>query len=229
MVVRYAVDPAARAINYGRSSCSQLVRRPPGNGYRAARDDHRYCVAMGASGWHSRVPYQDDIDAALQQARQHAYDTGDYLDNSSIAEEARSMSEEEYVARGIERLRAVFASDPVTATWEVTGEEDRIVWRAAQVIVTGPDSLLESQPYSGTHSVIDMTHVAEHPEEHAVTPSSDAYLEETFGTTRPAVEAIEDAIGQGRLGGFARWCGRYLIGYRDGQPAEIFFVGHSGD
>ena len=214
----------AETRSLGTVDTATLARRS------SAGDAHRYCVAMGASGWHSRVPYQDDIEAALQQARQRAYDTGDYLDRrSSIAEEIRSMSEEEYVARRIEQQRAVFASDPVTATWEVTGEEDRIAWRAAHVIVTGPDSLLESQPYSGTHSIIDMTHVADHPEEHAVAPSSDAYLEEIFGTTRPTVEDIEDAIGQNRLGGFARWCGRYLIGHRDGQPAEIFFAGHSGD
>jgi hypothetical protein len=33
---------------------------------------------MGASGWSYRAPYQDDIDAALQQLRWDVYRSGNY-------------------------------------------------------------------------------------------------------------------------------------------------------
>lgn len=140
-------------------------------------------AVMGASQWHARVPYQDDIGAALQQARQNAYDQQDFY-QVAPGEKARSMSEPEYVAWGIEQLKAVFPDDD---SWEPAGEECRDEWRAAQVVVTGPDSLLESQPFSGTHSVIDMTHVADEPDYHAVAPAPAESLQELFGTTQPAV------------------------------------------
>jgi len=106
------------------------------------------------------------------------------------------MSEEDYVALGIAELKAVFPDDD---TWEPTGQEHREEWRAAQVVVTGPDSLLESQPFSGTHSVIDMTHVADEPEYAAVAPAPAERLHELFGTTQPSVAAIEAAINDHRM------------------------------
>lgn len=172
---------------------------------------------MGASGWSARVPYQEDIAAALQQARQRAYEEGDFYRDPSV-ERLRSMSEEEYVAWGLAQVGG--DADPDQFRW---------LWQAAQTEVTGPDSLLASQPESGTHSIIDMTRVSDRPAFGAVAPVPVELLQESFGTTRPTVEAVEKAIDEGRIYGFRSWCGMYLIGYRDDQPAEIFFVGYSGD
>jgi len=180
---------------------------------------------VGSSAWDARVPYQDEIGAALKQARQNAYDQGDFYRVSS-ADMARSMSEEDYLAWGVAQLKAVFPDDD---TWQPTGQEHRDEWRAAQVVVSGPDSLLESQPFSGTHSVIDMTHVADEPDYSAAAPPPAEYLRELFGTTEPSVAEIEAAINEHRLHGFGRGHGMYLIGYEEGKPKEIFFVGHSGD
>jgi hypothetical protein len=52
---------------------------------------------------------------------------------------------------------------------------------------------------------------------------------ELFGTTQPAVSAVEAAIEAAAIHGFGRWHGMYLLGYADNAPAAIFFVGHSGD
>jgi hypothetical protein len=183
-------------------------------------------IAMGASGWHARTSYQDSIDAALQQARLDAYNRGDFY-RRPPNEQARSMGEEEYVAWGIERTKASLPPELADAEW--SGDEYRDEWHAARIVVTGPDTLLSSQPESGTHSVIDMTHVADKPTYNAVAPASVNYLQELFGTPEPAVTAIEDAIAAGRIDDFGRWCGIYLIGYQDGRPDTIFFVGHSGD
>jgi len=181
---------------------------------------------VGASGWQARVAFQADIGAALQQARQRAYDDRSFYRAPSLSDEAGAMSEEEYVAWGIAQTRALFPDDD---TWEPSGEEYRTEWQAAQVVVTGPDSLLASQPYSGTHSIIDMTHVADEPGYNAVAPASAEYLQEIFGTTQPTTAAVGAAIEDDRIHGFARWHGLYVIGYRDGQPEAIFFVGYSGD
>jgi len=183
-------------------------------------------TAMGASGWHARVSYQDDISAALQQARRDAYRRGDFY-RMSPNEKARAMDEEEYVAWGIAQIKA--SVPPELADLEWSGDEHRIEWRAAQVVVTGPDSLLDAQPFSGTHSVIDMTDVADEPGHTMVSPAPQEYLMELFGTTEPTVAAIEAAIEAHAIHGFNRWHGMYLIGYVDNKPVEIFFVGHSGD
>ncbi len=92
-----------------------------------------------------------------------------------------------------------------------------------------PDSLLRAQPFSLTHSVIDMTHVADQPEYAAVAPAAEQHLVDLFGTTKPSVAAIDAAIQSGAIEGFGRGHGAYLIGYTDGLPDLIFFVGYSGD
>jgi hypothetical protein len=96
-------------------------------------------------------------------------------------------------------------------------------------VVTSPDTLLQAQPFSGTHSVIDMTHVADEPGYNAVSPALPEYLMELFGTTQPAVPVVEAAIEAAAMHGFGRWHGMYLLAYADNAPAAIFFVGHSGD
>ncbi|MET8150182.1 hypothetical protein ACIBSW_24185 [Actinoplanes sp. NPDC049668] len=125
---------------------------------------------MGASEWSRKVPYQADLAAALRQARDDAYREGDYY-RVEPDPRARRIGEQEYIAAEVAAMRE---------TWvEVFGEENagdpddemaRVAWRAAQIEVTGPDSLLASQPFSGTHSVIDMTGVADRPDGGKVAP-----------------------------------------------------------
>ncbi len=137
------------------------------------------------------------------------------------------MGEEEYVDRCIARIKASVPPDRADVEW--SGDEFRGGWRAAQVIVTSPDTLLEAQPSAGTHSVIDMTRVADEPGYNVVAPAPPEYLMELFGTTRPAVSVVETAIEGAAIHGFGRWHGMYLLAYVDNTPAMIFFVGHSGD
>jgi hypothetical protein len=172
------------------------------------------------------VPYQSDIGAALQQARTEAYQRGEFH-RQRPNEKARCMSEDDYVAWGIAQTRASVPAALADLDW--SGDEYRDEWRAAQVVVTGPDSLLDAQAFSGTHSVIDMTLVADQPTYHAVAPAPAEYLLALFGTTEPSVTVVAEAVAAHRLAGFARWQGMYLIGYSGAQPAEVFFVGHSGD
>jgi hypothetical protein len=183
---------------------------------------------MGASEWSRKVPYQADLAAALRQAREDAYREGDFY-RAEPDVRARQMSEDEYVAAEVAAMRAELVA--------VFGEEEagdpddemaREAWHAAQIDVIGPDSLLASQPFSGTHSIIDMTGVAEQPESGKVAPLPGEDLDRWFGTRRPDVAAVERALGEG-LSGFERWQGAYVVAYADDRPGTILFFGWSGD
>ncbi|AVT31657.1 hypothetical protein C6361_21685 [Plantactinospora sp. BC1] len=182
---------------------------------------------MGASSWSRKVPYQADIAAALQQAREEAYQEGDcYRAEPNLR--ARQMSEQEYAAASVAEMREGF----LAAFGEDAGDPDdglaREEWHAAQIDVVDPDTLLASQPFSGTHSVIDMTGVADRPEGGRVAPLPDDELDRWFGTRRPDVAAVERALGEG-LSGFERWHGAYVVGYDGDRPESIYFFGWSGD
>ncbi|NUT03162.1 MAG: hypothetical protein HOV76_06755, partial [Hamadaea sp.] len=85
---------------------------------------------MGASSWISWVPYQPDIEAALQQARQDAYDRGDFYRGTPNTR-AKTMSEEDYVAWEVAEMRR---------SWDEAFGDDvepddtmaRDAWHAAQ-------------------------------------------------------------------------------------------------
>src|SRR4051794_5505292 len=103
---------------------------------------------MGASEWSRKVAYQADLAAALRQARADAYREGAFY-REERSPRARQLSEDEYVAAEVAAMRAELVA--------AFGEEDdedpddelvRATWHAAQVEVTGPDSLLEAQPFS---------------------------------------------------------------------------------
>lgn len=183
---------------------------------------------MGASSWTSKVPYQQDVEAALELARQDAYDRGDYY-RATPDTHARAMSEEDYVAWQMAELRRTMAEAFGDDAPEPDDTMARDSWRAAQVEVTGPDSLLDAQIYSGTHSVIDMTGVAPYPELGSVAPVPDDVLEEVFGTGRLTADAIAAAIAGRSLEDFDRWCGAYVVAYDGEHPESIVFFGHSGD
>jgi hypothetical protein len=183
---------------------------------------------VGASAWSWQVPYQQDLGAALEQARREAYAQGSFYREEPTSR-ARSMGEEDYVAEELAEMRKRLVEEFGDDAWEPGDTETREEWRAAQIEVTDPDSLLESQPFSGTHSIIDMTGVSATSAPHMVAPVPAEELDELFGTRRPAATAVAEAIENGALGGLERWQGRYVIGYDADVPQAIYFVGISGD
>jgi hypothetical protein len=173
---------------------------------------------VGASAWVSRVAYQPDIAAALQTARWEAFRAGDFYRNPDELSEARGMTEDEFVAWCMEEWGP-----------PVGGQQARFTWRAAQTEPGDPDALVATQPYSGTHSVIDMTGIADTPDYFMVAPVSDELLDAMFSTRTPTTDAVAAAVAAGKLDLYGRWHGTYIVGHRDGTPEVIFFVGHSGD
>jgi hypothetical protein len=182
---------------------------------------------VGASSWSRKVAYQADIAAALRQAREDAYREGDCY-RSDPSPGARTMSEDEFAAASVAEMREGFRD----AFGADAGDPDdgfaREEWRAAQIDVVDADTLLASQPFSGTHSVIDMTGVAPRPEDGMVAPLSDDDLDRWFGTRRPDPASVERALREG-LSGFERWHGAYVVAYAGARPDTIYFFGWSGD
>ena len=50
-----------------------------------------------------------------------------------------------------------------------------------------------------------------------------------FGTRAPDTDDVARAAADGRLDIGPDWHGSYAVGYRNGRPDTIFFVGSSGD
>ena len=172
---------------------------------------------MGASGWISRVDYQPDIAAALEIARWDAFRSGHFYRNAEELAHTRTMSDEQF---------AQWVDDEVGP---LNADQIRELWIATRTEPQDPDMLLTAQPYSGTHSVIDMTSVAATPDFSTVAPLSPHAYENVFSTQTPSTEAVAAAAAARSFDLYDRWQGMYVIGYRDGSPETIFFLGFSGD
>lgn len=142
---------------------------------------------------------------------------------------ARQMSEEEHVAAEVASMRAALvAAFGAGQAGDPDEEMVREAWHAAHIDVVGPDTLLASQPWTGTHSVIDMTGVADRPEGGRGAPLPDEELDRWFESGRPDVAAVERVLADG-LSGFARWHGTCVVAYAGDDPELIYFFGWSGD
>jgi hypothetical protein len=175
-------------------------------------------IDVGASGWMTSVPYQDDIARALNEARWAAFRAGDFYREEENTQ-ARTMSEDEYVAWSM-------AGQPEGISDEAFRDE----WRAGRMDPVDPDSLRASQPFSGTHSVIDVHTVDTEPGYFKVTPASDEVLMDIFGTLRPTAAQVGAAGDEShRFWPHRAWGGAYVVSYQDDVPHMIFFIGISGD
>ncbi|MEL6269615.1 MAG: hypothetical protein AAFV33_27075 [Chloroflexota bacterium] len=174
---------------------------------------------MGASQFYHFVPYQEDINAALQKLRQDVFASGNYhkVDHS----EWRNKTEEE-ILRQLGGDVASGMNRSIYLDWlEIKNlpEPDTI------------ERLLDWNGEEGTHSILDMcAGVSENPEYCTVSPLTDEQLVAYFGTTTPTREQIEAWFEQGNHN-FARRTlqGLYIIIYADDAPTEICFTGFSGD
>jgi hypothetical protein len=176
---------------------------------------------VGASGWKYYTPYQPDINKALQELREEVFRSGTYHQRTPFW---REISFEDYLP-----------PDP-----EFT-DEDRAEYVASfqqlQALQepTSIETLLEWNGEDGTHSILDIDHIASDTQVSAVAPLSHKQLEVFFGTSQPTHEIIDrtEEIAlyrylQEEIGRY-RSEATYIIVYKDSMPDEIFFIGYSGD
>jgi len=93
----------------------------------------------------------------------------------------------------------------------------------------------KGEPEDGTHSILDMSNVSVRavprgadPGFGVVAPLSDADLQGLLGTAQPT-RAMVKARAHDLVSIRKRWRGTCVVVYADGEPAEIFFTGFSGD
>jgi hypothetical protein len=179
---------------------------------------------MGASGWHYFVPYQSEMDKALQELREEVFNKGEYGEEyfDSVATSEIENGE----------MAKKFPHIPVELI-----ETYKKELQAIQKIYPSPNkrrkpktiaALLKQSGEEGTHSIIDIQGVSETPDFGKVTPLPSAYLTQFFGMENPTREMIEQKINEIQAL-CERWQGFYLIVFQDNTPQQILFVGVSGD
>lgn len=206
---------------------------------------------MGASGWSYFVPYQPDINQALQELRQRIFEAASYYQmwqppDQQRAAWARLLARDpEYAQTLAEAYNDQYGEPPpsqadlIESLLRGSGRE-----QPPQTI----EDLIKYNGEAGTHSILDIQRVVDsthtvmtlapgEPERFveattfgAVSPLSDSQLVEIFGTIQPTHELVEQ---WDQTDGYSQYCGRwsgiYLIVYNDGSPDEIYFAGFSGD
>jgi hypothetical protein len=176
---------------------------------------------VGASGWHHLVPYKKELSRALAELRQEVYDNGDFYREEP--DPAYEMTEEEFVEQLDPRDAELGINEFLVAQWREAHHRPP---------VSDPDTLLASQPHSGTHSVIDLARgISAEPAAFTASPLTSEQMLEAFGTVSPYHQQL---LTWAQRSGYrryrARWEGVYVLSYGpDGNPDMILFAGYSGD
>jgi hypothetical protein len=166
---------------------------------------------MGASGWQYFMPYQSDIQKALEELRAQVFQSGKYYIGEPVWQ---NIDESEYDEYPEEDMR-----------------EELKEWLRRMKSLKEPatiDDLLEWNGEEGTHSILDIKSISVEPDFGTISPLLLDELMSLFGTDKPTKDMVEqkaDHIMDLR----ERWQGTYIIIYKAEQPSEIFFTGFSGD
>lgn len=179
---------------------------------------------MGASGWHYFVPYQFEIEKALQELREEVFKRGEYgeeySDSVEIAEIENGKMAEKFPHIPIELLEAYKE--------ELQAIQKMYPFSAKRRKPKTIPALRKQRGEEGTHSILDIRGISETPTFAKISPLPFAYLTQFFGTEKPTREMAEQKINQIQ-NVCERWQGFYVIVFQNDTPHEILFVGASGD
>jgi len=174
---------------------------------------------MGASGWEYYVPYEADTNAALEKLRQQVFNSGEYY--KAEYGDWRNMTEKDAIASLYDEMEPEIS--------EIVVDD----WRAIKQLAepTDPNSLLEWNRESGTHSVIDIYRgISDQPDFGTVCPLTSEQLLSFFDTTKPTHEMVAKWLNENGLTLVRRrGQGLYLTIYENEKPTEYLFTGFSGD
>ena len=181
---------------------------------------------MGSSGWSYYTPYKEDRAQALQDLRQREFEGGHHQQfwlfeevPDEVFEELDELEPEDF-HQSPQKLLEAFVR--VLERKHIHAE----LPSAPQTI----DELLERNGPDGTHSILDIDHIASQPENGAAVPLPEAKLLEYFGTDKPTRAMVEKVAAEYYIDEFLdKWQATFIIIYHDSLPSEIFFSGSSGD
>lgn len=173
------------------------------------------------------MAYQPDIAAALQQLRREVYARGEYHRAHDL-DPRYALTKAEFMATLDPAHDELGLNEYFIEDWHNAQRDGRAA--LVRSSPTDPDSLLASQPHSGTHSIIDMRSVSAVPAAFAVSPLTNDQTLTFFGTLTPTRNQVVEWMKSFDPYPIRdRWQGIYVISYVDGRPDEIHFVGFSGD
>jgi hypothetical protein len=208
---------------------------------------------MGATNWHYFTPHRDDPEDALQRLRADVFSSGDYTDVTGplqdvIRNRVRRLGQDPNdpaVRANIDQsLRIQHAIETGDMRGLSRGDRSfvqrvRAFGQIARTLGAAPPpsrgrrprsiaELLDLAAECGTHSILDIEHVAPRLGFGVAAPISPASLRRVFGIAEPTHNQVVEnwANIAERLG---RWQARYLVVYNNGRPEEYAFIGCSGD
>ncbi len=191
---------------------------------------------MGGVDWKYVVPYQEDVDKALQALRQDVFIKGEYQRPNDALDGFDDIDGTGFSTIDDEQERqsiiALYQIQPLNVLIERVGigglrEEVRSLINAPKLSSLDELEALLCLSTAGTSSILDIKHVAPALGPGTVTALPPEKLFKLFGTDKPTHSIIEsnsgfyDAIGRGES--------IYIIAYEDDKPHEIYFAGYSYD
>ncbi|WP_372897544.1 hypothetical protein [Stieleria sp.] len=173
---------------------------------------------MAASGWHYTTDYDNDANVALRVLRRRVFESGDYGDHhwSNLRHSFWSMP---LLIKLVVGVSSLFVAAQEVIQWVARGGR-------------GPRSIEEAVDLareSGTHSILDIDRCSQTPDFGVAFPLSFARRRELFGTDKPTLQDWESAGWLAPAAKLQRWTAVYFTIYEDGNPAQLAFVGVSGD
>jgi hypothetical protein len=159
----------------------------------------------GASSWSYFVPYQKNINKALQELRQQVFREGDYYKPAEFAK--RMYADGTISKKELDAWLKGLQSEPEPKTIR---------------------ELIDLRADEGTHAIIDIERVSDTLDYSVVMPLTAQEYQKLFSTAKPTHALVKKK--ESELWGLRkRWVGVYVIVYKGGEPDEIFFGGFSGD
>ncbi len=208
---------------------------------------------MGATSWRYYTPYCPDPEAALQVLRTDVFARGEYADptgplEATLRQTARRLGQDPDSPEVRAEIENAVRVQRAVRTGDMSGlsRADRALVRRLQAVGQLADrlgsprpaiggsrpgsiaELLERAAECGTHSVLDIEHVATRPGFGIAAPMSVTTRLRVFGTAEPTHNDVERHW-QDLAEKLDRWQARYVVVFRDGTPHEYAFIGCSGD
>ncbi|WP_433291944.1 hypothetical protein ACQP2F_26715 [Actinoplanes sp. CA-030573] len=170
---------------------------------------------MGASGWDYYMPYQDDRYVAFVTLRQLVFEAGEFFwavsGKNAADDPARPATEDELWAEEVVRLQGTHS-----------------ILDMYRVLAEGESPNYGYLPYAYETFEEYMALVKEHgnPDYGVIVPVTEAEAYEAAGNTKLTRDHVEAIVPLARYPGIGRLA---VLHDDDGEPAELYFWGFSGD
>lgn len=190
---------------------------------------------MGKSDWSYFTPFHDDPEVALQELRELIFQRGDFVNPPQESLNyflALAPIEQNAYLVTMRNFRQKFGL-PSNSSYDSIASRISSLQEQMRSI----DGLFREFADEGTHSILDIIHVAyewilhEEFQYRYAYPLPAQLVEQYISSATPSHEQVEMAIERIFEGDwhYGPWVAIYFTVYSEGQPTELFFAGSTGD